>query len=120
MELPNPHYYFELDFESAEEMDWQRSSGYRGVKYLSKEGQRKENRRDWMSMRQFQRRAENRDRRLMGLLPPRRASGTHNRKHRIQQPLRQPPLRQWINPQNNGSIPNGENMFADLFFFSLL
>jgi len=27
-ELPNPHYYFELDFESAEEMEWQHSPGY--------------------------------------------------------------------------------------------
>jgi len=43
MEFPNPHYCFELDFESAEEMDWQHSKGYQGVKYLSKEGQRKEN-----------------------------------------------------------------------------
>jgi len=94
--------------------------GYRGVEYLSKEGQRKENQQDRTSMQTFQRRAENRDRRRMGLLPPRRASGTHNGKHRIRQPLRQPPLRQWINPQNNGSIPNGENMFTDLFFFSLL
>jgi len=91
-ELPNPHYCFELDFESAEEMDWQHSPGYRGVKYLSKEGQRKENRRDRTSMRRFQRRAENRDRCLMGLLPPRRASGTHNGKHRIRQPLQQTPL----------------------------
>ena len=73
-------------------------------------------------MQQFQRRAENKERRKRGLLPPRRASGTHNGKHRIrqlhQQPL--PPIRQWINPQKLGSIPNGENMFADLFFFSLL
>jgi len=82
-ELPNPHYCFELDFESAEEMEWQRSYGYRGVEYLSKEGQRKENRRDRTSMQRFQRRAENRDRRLMGLLPPCRASGTHNGKHHI-------------------------------------
>ena len=116
-ELPNPHYCFELDFESAEEMEWQRSYGYQGVEYLSKEGQRKENRRDRTSMQRFQRRAENRDRRLMGLLPPCRASGTHNGKHRIRQPLRQPPLRQWINPQNNGSVPNGENVFTDIFFF---
>jgi len=27
-EFPNPHYCFELDFESAEELDWQRSQGY--------------------------------------------------------------------------------------------
>ena len=38
-ELFNPHYFFELDFESAEEMEWQQSHGYRGVEYLSKEGQ---------------------------------------------------------------------------------
>jgi len=50
-EFPNPHYCFELDFESAEEMDWQRSSGYRGVKFLSKEGQRNEYQRDRTSMR---------------------------------------------------------------------
>ena len=49
-ELPNPHYCFELAFEGAEEMEWQRSPGYQGVEYLSKEGQRKENRRDCMSM----------------------------------------------------------------------
>jgi len=122
MEFPNPHYYFELDFESTEELDWQHSQGYQGVEYWSKEGQRKENRRDRTSMRQFQQRAENRERRKKGLLPPRRASGTHNGKHRIRQPHQQPlpPIRQWINPQNYGSIPNGENMFADLFFFSLL
>jgi len=120
MELPNPHYCFELDFKSTKEMDWQHSPGYRGVEYLSKEGQRKENRRDRTSMRRFQRRAENRDRHLMGLLKLHHQSGTHNGKHRIRQPLRQPPLRQWINPQNNGSIPIGENMFADLFFFSSL
>ena len=85
---------------------------------MSKEGQRKENRRDRTSMRRFQRRAENRERRKKGLLQPRRASGTHNGKHRIRQPHRQPlpPIQQWINPQNHGSIPNGENMFADLFF----
>jgi len=49
-EFPNPHYCFELDFESAEELDWQRSQRYRGVEYLSKEGQRKENQRDRTSM----------------------------------------------------------------------
>ena len=91
-ELPNPHYCFELDFESAEEMEWQRSPGYRGVEYLSKEGQRKENRRDHTSMRRFQKRAENRDMRLMGLLPLHHPSGTHNGKHCIWQPLQQPPI----------------------------
>jgi len=82
-ELLNLHYFFELDLESAEEMDWQRSPGYQGVEYLSKEGQQKANRRDRMSMRRFQRREENKDRHLMGLLPPRRKSGSHNGKHRI-------------------------------------
>ena len=38
-EIPNPHYFSELDFESAEEMEWQQSAGYHGVEYLSKEGQ---------------------------------------------------------------------------------
>ena len=38
MNLPNLHYFSELDFESAEEMDWQCFPGYRGVEYLSKEG----------------------------------------------------------------------------------
>jgi len=49
-ELPNPHYFFELDFESAEEMNWQCSKEYRGVEYLSKEGQQKETRKDRTSM----------------------------------------------------------------------
>jgi len=49
-ELSNLHYFFKLDFESAEEMDWQCSQGYRGVEYLSKEGQQKENRQDRTSM----------------------------------------------------------------------
>ena len=108
-ELPIPHYFAEMDFTSAEELDWQRTPGYYGVEYLSKEGQRKENQKDRTSMKRYQRRAENQDRHLMGLLPLRRKAGTHNRKHR------QRPQRLGTISRFDASLPNGQNTFADLF-----
>ena len=102
--IPNLHYLFEVDFISAEELEWQCTPGYYGVEYLSKEGQRKENQKDWTMMQRYQKRAQDRDRHLAGLLPPRWKAGTHNGKHRHQQRLQ----RLGTIPRLDVSLPNGQ------------
>jgi hypothetical protein len=124
--IPNPHYFQILEFFFAEDYTWPQTPGYRDKDYLSKEGTRKQVRKERTWMRRYAKRERIKEQRALGLMPPRRKPGTNNGPHRPIAMRKQGPVVAYAAPAivpgvvpyfDPDSLPNGQNAFADHFAF---